>query len=89
MTIMSHPQIKLIYSCKKYKNFSKTHIPIKVFLFSNPPPESPPDSILDWLFVGTYKHAANKKELDQLGIKYVLDVEEVYINLIFFFLKNF
>jgi predicted metal-binding protein len=35
--------------------------------------DSHPSKILDWLYIGTYNNATNKKELDNLDIKCILN----------------
>jgi len=37
---------------------------------------APPSEILPWLFLGSSANAANKKQLQELGIKYILNLKE-------------
>jgi hypothetical protein len=46
-----------------------------VFLY-RPPVTKPSLVFEDWLFVGTYVHASSKDILDELNIKYIVDVEQ-------------
>jgi hypothetical protein len=43
--------------------------------------ESHPSKILDWLYLGSYNNATNKKELSSIKVKYVLNCAKECKNL--------
>lgn len=43
--------------------------------------ESHPSKILDWLYLGSYNNATNKKELEYAGIKYIVNCAQECKNL--------
>lgn len=46
------------------------------FFFKKPAPTKPSLVFGDWLYVGTYIHASSKDILDELNVKYIVDVEQ-------------
>ncbi len=43
--------------------------------------ESHPSKILEWLYIGSYNNATNKKELSSISVKYVLNCAKECRNL--------
>jgi hypothetical protein len=43
--------------------------------------ESHPSKILDWLYLGSYNNATNKKELEYAGVKYIVNCAQECKNL--------
>jgi len=43
--------------------------------------ESHPSKILDWLYIGSYNNATNKKELELFNIKYIVNCAKECNNL--------
>ncbi len=43
--------------------------------------ESHPSKVLDWLYIGSYNNATNKKELELFNIKYIINCAKECLNL--------